>query len=111
MGPASSNSFQFHSAVGAVLATLAIAAGTPAKFGLLAADGPPSDSVTGQDRQFWSFQKVVRPAVPVVRGKSQVRTPVDAFVIARLESAGLELSRDAERTALIRRVSLDLLGL
>ena len=59
----------------------------------------------------WSFRKVVRSAVPSVRDHGLVRTPVDAFVLAKLEERGLTFSPEADKTALVRRVSLDLIGL
>ncbi len=67
--------------------------------------------VSDQDRQFWAFQKPARPPVPQVRHQDRVRTPIDAFILAKLEEKGLTLAPDADRLALIRRASLDLLGL
>ena len=65
----------------------------------------------GEGGRHWSFRKTVRPAVPSVRDHSLVRSPVDAFVLAKLEERGLTFSPEADKTALIRRVSLDLIGL
>ncbi len=60
----------------------------------------------------WSFQKPERPAVPVVGAQeSAVRNPIDAFILARLAAAGLKPSPEADRHALIRRLSFDLIGL
>src|SRR5262249_45918514 len=59
----------------------------------------------------WAFQKTVRPALPQVRAADWVRTPIDAFVLARLEAAGLTPSPAAERFTLLRRVTFDLSGL
>jgi mono/diheme cytochrome c family protein len=59
----------------------------------------------------WAFRRPVRPAVPAVRDPSAVRNPIDAFVLARLEREGLRLSPEADRASLLRRVSLDLVGL
>jgi hypothetical protein len=67
--------------------------------------------VTDQDRRFWAFQKPIRPPVPKVRHEDRVRTPIDAFILAKLEAKGLTLAPDADRLTLIRRASLDLLGL
>ncbi|HJT77801.1 MAG TPA: PSD1 and planctomycete cytochrome C domain-containing protein, partial [Gemmataceae bacterium] len=67
--------------------------------------------VTEQDRQFWAFRKPVRPAVPRVRDVGRVRTPIDTFVLARLEAKGLTFSPDADPATLVRRAYLDLLGL
>src|SRR5262249_39751067 len=52
-----------------------------------------------------------RPAVPAVRGASWVRNDLDAFVLARLEKEKITPSPEADRVTLIRRLSLDLLGL
>jgi hypothetical protein len=67
--------------------------------------------VTESDRQFWAFRKPVRPPVPRVRDAGRVRTPVDAFVLARLEAKGLTFAPDAVPATLVRRIYLDLLGL
>ena len=67
--------------------------------------------VTAQTRAHWSFQPVTVPAVPVVADASWVRNPVDAFVMARLERAGMRPTATASRETLIRRLSFDLLGL
>jgi hypothetical protein len=61
--------------------------------------------------EHWAFRPVARPAVPAVRDRSGVRTPIDAFVLARLEKAGLKPAPPADRRTLLRRVTLDLIGL
>src|SRR5262245_16990426 len=55
---------------------------------------PPVDD---RARSFWSFQPVKRPDVPAVKNSESVRTPIDAFVEARLESADLEPARTATK--------------
>jgi hypothetical protein len=80
------------------------------------AQGSPSSkelghSATTEDRKFWSFQKPVRPPAPKVKHADRVRTPIDAFILAKLEDKGLTLAPDADRVTLIRRVSINLLGL
>ncbi|MDZ4689429.1 MAG: DUF1553 domain-containing protein, partial [Planctomycetaceae bacterium] len=67
--------------------------------------------ITDEDRKFWSFQPVRRPAVPTVKHADRVRDPIDAFVIQKLEEQGLAPSPSAGRRELIRRLSFDLLGL
>ncbi|MFO0907843.1 MAG: PSD1 and planctomycete cytochrome C domain-containing protein [Isosphaeraceae bacterium] len=62
-------------------------------------------------RQHWAFVPPVRPALPTVANPGWIKTPVDAFVLSRLEAEGLKPSPEADRTTLIRRVSLDLIGL
>ncbi len=59
----------------------------------------------------WSFVAPVRPQVPVVKAAAWVRNPIDAFVLAKLESAGLSPAPEADRRTLARRLSLDLTGL
>ena len=59
----------------------------------------------------WSFQRFMRPVAPKVNDQGWVQTPVDAFVLARLEEQGLRPSPPADKHTLIRRVWLDLLGL
>jgi len=59
----------------------------------------------------WSFQKVARPEIPNVKNRAWVRNPIDAFIVAKLEAEGLSPSVQADRSTLIRRLSLDLLGL
>ncbi len=59
----------------------------------------------------WSFTAPEKPAVPAVKNASWIRNPVDLFVLARLEEAGLPPAPEASREALIRRVTLDLTGL
>jgi hypothetical protein len=77
----------------------------------LAARGAGERPITDADRAHWSFRNPVRPAVPAVHEPSWVRTPVDAFVLARLEKAGLRPAPEADRATLLRRVALDLTGL
>jgi mono/diheme cytochrome c family protein len=62
-------------------------------------------------RKHWAFQPVVRPPLPPVRDVAWVRNPIDRFILARLEKEGIAPSPEADRTTLIRRVSLDLVGL
>ncbi len=62
-------------------------------------------------RGFWSFQPVDKPAVPEVRAKEWVRNPVDAFVLAKLESRGWEPAPVAGKRVLLRRTTQNLIGL
>ncbi len=61
--------------------------------------------------QHWAFQPLRRPAVPTVHDPGWVRTPIDAFVLARLEKAGIRPVPAADPRTLLRRVYLDLIGL
>jgi hypothetical protein len=71
-------------------------------------DEPP---ITASDRAHWAFQKPARAPAPAVRNGSWVRTPVDAFILARLEKVGLQPAAPVARATLLRRVTLDLTGL
>jgi hypothetical protein len=60
----------------------------------------------------WAFRPIARPAVPTVQNrKSKIENPVDAFILAGLEKRDITPSPEADRPTLIRRLSLDLLGL
>lgn len=59
----------------------------------------------------WSFAAPVRPEVPATAGGELVHNSIDAFVLARLHEAGLKPSPAADRAQLLRRLSLDLIGL
>jgi mono/diheme cytochrome c family protein len=87
-----------------------IAAGAPSTH-------PEPEQVTGgplltsEERGFWSFQPIRRPDVPRISPPGLVRTPVDAFLLARLQQRGLSFALEADRRTLIRRVTFDLTGL
>ena len=66
---------------------------------------------TQQQRRWWAFQPVAKPAVPSPRNQSWVRNPIDAFVMAKLEDKGLHPAPPADKITLIRRATLDLTGL
>ncbi len=59
----------------------------------------------------WPFSAPKRPALPQVHGSNWVRNPLDAFVLARLEKAGLQPNPPADKLTLLRRVTFDLTGL
>lgn len=59
----------------------------------------------------WSFQPLGETAPPTVKDAKWVRTPIDNFILARLEREGIAPSPEADRATLLRRVSLDLTGL
>ena len=59
----------------------------------------------------WSFQPPTRPALPHVNDASWVRNPIDSFVLRRREEEGIAPSPEAVRATLMRRVTLDLIGL
>ncbi|MES1146909.1 MAG: DUF1549 and DUF1553 domain-containing protein [Solimonas sp.] len=59
---------------------------------------------------WWSYQPVQQVAVPAVHDKKWVRTPVDAFILAKLEEQKIKPSADTDRATFIRRATLDTLG-
>ena len=61
--------------------------------------------------EHWAFVKPQLPAIPEVADRVWPKNPVDGFILARLERAGLKPSPEADRYELIRRLSLDLRGL
>ena len=59
----------------------------------------------------WSLIPPQKPAVPAVKDESWVKTPIDRFVLASLDKAGLKPAPEADAHTLVRRISLDLTGL
>lgn len=70
-----------------------------------------SSPVTDIDRSFWSFRNIQSTRVPDVQASARIRSPIDAFLLAKLDPKGLSFAREADRRTLIRRLSLDLTGL
>src|SRR5215469_7222282 len=62
-------------------------------------------------KRHWAFIPPVRPVLPSPSRPAWVRNPIDAFLLARLDQEGLKPSPEAERATLLRRASLDLIGL
>jgi len=72
------------------------------------------DKLTGlsqKAREHWAFKPVVKPAVPEVKNKLWVHNPIDAFVLAKLESVGLQPNPATNPESLLRRIHYDLVGL
>jgi hypothetical protein len=61
--------------------------------------------------EHWAFVPATRPSVPEVSDAKWARNDVDRFILAKLEESGLKPSSEADKATLIRRVSLDLIGL
>ncbi|MEO8368182.1 MAG: DUF1549 and DUF1553 domain-containing protein [Candidatus Solibacter sp.] len=78
--------------------------------GILCAQSTPEDAFIGARGRYWAFQKVQAPAVPTVRSP-WVRTPIDAWLLAAMQAKGLAPSKPLDRSAWLRRVTLDLTGL
>ena len=67
--------------------------------------------ISPAQKSFWSFKPIVRPAVPKVKNSAWVKTPIDAFILEKLEAKGLFPALAADRRTLIRRATYDLIGL
>jgi len=70
-----------------------------------------SARTTNAKTSHWSFQAIAKPVVPQVHDSAWPRNPIDNFVLAKLESESIKPSPEADRDTLIRRLSLDLIGL
>lgn len=79
-----------------------------AKF---ARTGGADANAESTESNFWSFRRLERPAVPSIRQTEQVASPIDQFILERLEHEGLSLSEQADPRMLVRRLYLDLTGL
>lgn len=75
------------------------------------ANWPETASAEKDPSKHWAFKAPIRPAVPKVKDKRWARTPIDHFILARLEKEGLKPSSEADKVTLLRRLSLDLIGL
>jgi hypothetical protein len=62
-------------------------------------------------RDWWSFQPIRRPEVPSVKSAERIANPIDAFVLARLESENMQPAPPAGKRTLLRRVYYDMIGL
>src|SRR5262249_7530599 len=74
----------------------------------------PKDAGTGTGTpksKHWAFQPPKRHAPPKTAQADWMRNPIDAFILARLEKEKIQPSPEADRVTLVRRLSLDLLGL
>jgi hypothetical protein len=68
-------------------------------------------AIAAKSRDHWAFKPVQNPAVPEVKDKTWPKTPVDNFILAKLEAKGMKPSAPTDRQTLIRRVTYDLIGL
>jgi len=72
---------------------------------------PPGIDITPEERAYWFYQPIRRVEPPKFTDADRVRTPIDAFVLAKLREKGLAFNPDAAPLTLLRRASLDLTGL
>ncbi|HMC27121.1 MAG TPA: DUF1549 domain-containing protein, partial [Verrucomicrobiae bacterium] len=59
----------------------------------------------------WSLQPLRKPAIPGVSNRAWPKTPIDHFILAKLEATGLKPAEPADKALLLRRVTFDLIGL
>jgi hypothetical protein len=78
---------------------------------LAAQADPPRPSRPQENKTHWSFVPPRHATPPAVKNRRWLRNPIDAFILARLERERVSPSPEADRATLIRRLSLDLLGL
>jgi len=84
--------------------------GAPWPAGATATQAGPGDKfdLHARAKAHWSFQPIRKPDVPNV---ASAKTPIDAFVLAKLNAAGLGFAPPADKRVLLRRVTFDLIGL
>lgn len=68
-------------------------------------------SITAEQREFWAFQPIRKPALPAVRNRASAPTAIDQFLQSRIEAKGVTPAGPADRVTLLRRVTYDLTGL
>lgn len=66
---------------------------------------------TEQEQSFWAFQRPRKSPLPVVKDRQWGASPIDAFILAKLEAAGMTPAAQADKRTLIRRATVDLTGL
>jgi hypothetical protein len=96
-----------------MLAVYLIAAGAEWSKAVAASGGAARAEmiVTDEDRKHWSYLPLASPPLPMVKTTSDVRTPVDRFIVAKLEEKKFALSPQADARKLARRIYFDLIGL
>jgi mono/diheme cytochrome c family protein len=76
---------------------------------LSSGDLPRREAAASSDH--WAYQPLAKPSLPAVKHAAWVRDPLDRFVLAKLEAAGLEPAQEADPATLCRRLYFDLVGL
>ncbi len=89
---------------------------TPEQIGLLRAwidQGAnwPATAKVDKAAHHWAFKAPVKPPEPKVKNAAWAKTPLDKFILAKLEQEGLKPSPETDKTTLLRRVHFDLIGL
>jgi len=66
---------------------------------------------TQAELDFWAFQPIKKPTLPTINDSTLARSPIDYFILQRLQDANLSPATAADKTTLLRRLTYDLLGL
>ncbi|MCI0337098.1 MAG: DUF1549 and DUF1553 domain-containing protein [Acidobacteria bacterium] len=66
---------------------------------------------TKEQLNHWAYQKLKKPPVPAVKNRGWVKTPIDAFILEKLENKGIKPAPPADKITLLRRATFDLTGL
>jgi hypothetical protein len=90
--------------VGLTLSAILLLAGH-----LFAGDAP--HVFTAAQKSYWAFQPVKKAPVPAVKNTAWVKTPIDAFILAKLEEKNLQPNPRADKLTLLRRATIDMTGL
>ncbi len=73
--------------------------------------GGPQDFDFEERAKHWSFQPLQRPEIPTVQDTEWCRTPIDRFLLAKLEAQGITPATATDHSTWLRRVSFDVIGL
>jgi cytochrome c553 len=85
--------------------------GAPDPRTAVESDGKPLPQGPATAEAFWSLQPVQDTPLPVIQDRSWPRAPLDHFVLAKIEAAGLKPTHDADARTLVRRLYYDVIGL
>ncbi|HTU90809.1 MAG TPA: PSD1 and planctomycete cytochrome C domain-containing protein [Gemmataceae bacterium] len=96
--------------VAAVTRWIDLGAAYDKPLGAVAAAKKPL-TVTEKDKEYWAYRPLHRVALPAVKDAARVRTPLDRFLLARMEARGVKPAAEAGRRTLVRRLYFDLIGL
>ncbi len=100
--------------IAALTAWVKMGAPWPTMKGAGAATNPgqaPDLVLTPAQKNFWSFRPIVKHAPPNVKNSAWCLSPLDRFILAKLEEKGMKPAPSADRPTLIRRAYFDLIGL
>jgi uncharacterized protein DUF1549/uncharacterized protein DUF1553/cytochrome c len=64
-----------------------------------------------EEKKFWAYQPISQPVAPKIRDAAWVKSPIDAFILAKLEEKNLSPAPSADKLTLLRRATYDLTGL